>query len=178
MLTRPIALLTAALLFCALSLPAQNQPDQQNQPEAILHSADTPALLPPSVFFRGQTAPLQLRNSGGIRFADRTYTFFALVDSSGYASSLRDKYQAYLLTEVPLDFEGRRLPPGAYGCGFIAPDAFVVMDIGGNDLFSTRTAKDSALHRPNPLQILPGDKPSHYRLYSGRTYVTFSRSSK
>ena len=172
------ALLTAALLFCAISLPAQNQPGQQNQPEAILHSADTSALLPPSVFFRGQTAPLQLRNSGGIRFADHTYTFFALVDSSGYASSLRDKYQAYLLTEVPLDFEGHHLPPGAYGCGFPTPDSFVVMDIGGNDLFSAHASSDPALRRPNPLQVQHADDATHYRLYSGRTYVTFSRASK
>lgn len=145
--------------------------------ETVLHPADLSVRLPATVFFHGQTAPIQLRNSGGIRFPDGTYALFALVDSSGYSSSIREKYQAYLLTEVPLDIDGHHLAPGAYGCGFINPNSFVIMDIGGHDLFTAHASRDASLHRPTPLQVQAGDAPSHYRLYSGRTFVPFARAS-
>ena len=98
----------------------------------------------------------------------------ALVDSSGYSSQVQEKYQAYLITETALSIDGHRLEPGAYGVGFIAGDNFIVMDIGGHDLFTARTAKDATLHRPAPLQVLaaPGAN-DQYRLYAGRTFVTF-----
>ncbi len=157
--------------------PAATTKPVASKPEGLLHPADTASLLPASVYFRGQTAPVQTRNSGGVRFADDGIVLFALVDSSGYSSSIREKYQAYLLTEVPLDIDGHHLAAGAYGCGFIAPDAFVVMDIGGHDLFTAHTTKDSGLRRPTPLQVRAVDTASQYRVYSGRTYVTFSRTS-
>ena len=184
-LRRSSVLIALALLLCSASgnLRAQTaatsaQSAEAPKPEAVLKPADTTSLLPPSVFFRGQTAPLQIRNSGGVRFADGTYTLMALVDSAGYSSSIREKYQAYILTEVPLDIDGHRLPPGAYGCGFITPDSFVVMDMGAHDLFTAHTKIDAGLRRPTPLQVVAGDLPQHYRLYSGRVFVLFSRASQ
>lgn len=172
---------TVALLICfttALSAQTASAPTaSDHKPEAILRSADATPLLPATVFFRGQTAPLQARNSGGVRFADGNFVLFALVDASGYSSSIREKYQAYLLTEVSLDFDGHRLPPGAYGFGFLADDSFVVMDIGAHDLFTAHSSKDATLHRPTPLQVLSGDTPAHYRLFNGRTFISFSRAS-
>ncbi len=70
-----------------------------------------------------------------------------------------------------------RLEPGAYGCGFIAGNAFVVMDIGGHDLFSIRSSKDADLRRPTPLQVLPSPGGSGYRLYVGRDFVNFAQSA-
>lgn len=96
----------------------------------------------------------------------------ALVDTSGYSSQVQQKYQAYLITEEPIDIGGHRLAPGAYGCGFIAGDTFVVMDIGGHDLFSAKSVHDADLHRPTPLQILAAPQGNHtYRLYAGRNFV-------
>lgn len=179
-------LATVVLLTCfpnalsaqsAASAPSPPPATSDQKSEAILRSADATPLLPATVFFRGQTAPLQTRNSGGVRFADGSFVLFALVDASGYSSSIREKYQAYLLSEVPLDVDGHRLPPGAYGFGFLANDSFVVMDIGGHDLFTAKASKDATLHRPTPLQVLPGETPTHYKLFSGRTFIPFSRAS-
>lgn len=144
--------------------------------ETVLHPADLEKIVPASVFFRGQTAPTQLRNSGGVRFADGAILFAANVDTSGYSSGVQEKYQAYLATEVPLLFGGHRLAPGAYGVGFIAGGKFVAMDLGGNDLLTAPTERDAALRRPTPLQVAaaPG---GGYRLYSGRTFVAFSRTA-
>lgn len=143
----------------------------------ILAAAEAGKILPPSVYFRGQSAPIQARNSGGVRFSKEAIMFATLVDTSGYSTQVQEKYQAYLITETPLSIDGHRLPPGAYGVGFIANDTFIVMDIGGHDLFTAHSTKDTTLRRPTPLQILPApNDPDHYRLYEGRTFVNFSQA--
>jgi hypothetical protein len=126
------------------------------------------------VFFRGQSAPVQTRNSGGVRFEDKSLMLVSLVDNSGYSSQIQEKYQAYLITESSLDIDGHRLAPGAYGCGFLNDRGFVVMDIGGHDLFTAHATHDGDLHRPTPLQVMAApNEPGKYRLYAGRNFVTF-----
>ena len=94
-----------------------------------------------------------------------------LVDNSGYSSGIQQRYQAYFITEVPLDFHGKILKPGAYGVGMVN-DEFIVMDIAAHDLLTAPITSDPVLRRPTPLQLNPdGD---HYRLYLGRNYVLFA----
>ncbi len=144
--------------------------------EAVLKAADVGGkLLPDKVFFRGQSAPAQARNSGGVRYADGFYVLVTLVDNSGYSSGIREKYQAYFITEVTLEIGGQTLKPGAYGIGFLDADKLVVMDIGANDLFTTGSKKDTELKHPVPLQVVAGDGGA-YRLYKGRDFVEFHRS--
>ena len=144
--------------------------------DTVLKAADIkPKLFPESVFFRGQTAPTQMRNTGGIHFADDFYVLAGLVDNSGYSTSIRQKYQAYLITEVTLQFAGQTLKPGAYGVGFIEGGKFVALDLAANDLFQVASQKDAEMKRPVPLQIT-GAENGKYRLYAGRDYVEFSRA--
>jgi hypothetical protein len=134
-------------------------------------------LLPATVFFQGKTAQVQGRNSGGIRFEDKSLMLVSLVDTSGYSSQVQEKYQAYLITESSLDIDGHRLVPGIYGCGFLN-NGFVVMDIGGHDLFIAQATRDSDLRRPVPLQIMAAPNDSgRYRLYLGRNFVRFGIGS-
>ncbi|GGG92137.1 hypothetical protein [Silvibacterium dinghuense] len=167
-------------LACALTLaPLPSLAQAAPASTAILHPADLGKLLPDAVFFRGQTATTQARNSGGIKFADGLYLVTALVDNSGYSTGIQEKYQAYLLTEVPLDFHGQKLIPGSYGIGIIKPNGspqFVVQDIGAHDLFTVDAATDAKLHRPTPLQVVAGEKAGSYRLYFGRNYIEFTRA--
>lgn len=131
-------------------------------------------LLPATVYYSGQTASIQIRNSGGVRFPDGHYVLAALVDTSGYSSNIAAKYQGYLITEAPLVIASKRIPAGAYGIGFVAGDSFVVTDLGGNDVLKIHAERDSQMQRPRPLQILAeGDRG--FRLYSGRSYVRFGR---
>ena len=87
-MTRPnlwLAAILAVLLPATLSDTLSVRADDSAGKEVILKAADiTPKLLPETVFFRGQTAPVQLRNSAGVRFSDALYTLAAIVDSSGY----------------------------------------------------------------------------------------------
>ena len=145
----------------------------QSASSTILHAAEAAKVLPDAVFFRGQSATVQTRNSAGIHFANDMFVLAALVDNSGYSSGVQQKYQAYFITEVPLDFSGQTLKPGAYGIG-IVKDHFIVMDIAAHDLFTTPVTHDAELKRPTPLQLnADGDR---YRLYFGRDYVSFAQA--
>jgi hypothetical protein len=139
---------------------------------AVLTAVETQKIFPPSVFFKGQTAPSQGRNSGGVRLADKRMVLVSLVDNSGYSSQVQERYQAYLITEATLTIDGHKLPPGAYGCGFLSGDKFVVMDIAGNDLFIAHSSSDSEMRRPTPLQV-KAESTDVYRLYAGRNFVAF-----
>jgi hypothetical protein len=145
----------------------------QTSSTTVLNAADAQKVFPASVFFKGQTAPTQGRNSGGIRLADQKLVLIALVDNSGYSSQDQEKYQAYLLTETSLEIDGHKLSPGAYGCGFTTGDSFVVMDLGGHDLFLAHSKHDTEIRRPTPLQVQAADEVGLYRLYTGRNFVTF-----
>ena len=144
----------------------------------VLNREQAAAILPPSVFYRGQSASIQGRNSGGLKLPDGKLVLFTLVDTSGYSSSVQETYQAYLLNEIPLMIGGQTLQPGAYGFGFIAGDKMVIMDIGGNQILSVATMHDEALKRPTPLQVLPDAPGGAYRLYLGRSYVTVSPAAR
>jgi hypothetical protein len=140
----------------------------------ILTRVDTQKLLPPSVYYKGQSAPTQLRNSGGVKFSDGFYALATLVDTSGYSSDVAAKYQGYFIAEVPLKIGGQDLPAGVYGFGFVTGDKFVVTDVGGHDVLTAGSSSDDAMKRPMPLQVT-SDPAGGYRLYSGRKYVTFNR---
>jgi hypothetical protein len=170
------------LAFYALTaspgmLYAQSTNVRAAESPAVLTRDQAAALLPPSVFFRGQTASIQARNSAGLRVAGDKLVLMALVDTSGYSSALQETYQAYLLTEIPLTIAGQRLQPGAYGFGFIAGNKMVVMDIGGNEVLRVATTRDDALTRPTPLQIL-ANAAAGTRLYIGRNYVPISPAER
>jgi hypothetical protein len=142
--------------------------------DTILKPADAQKLLPASVYYKGQSATTQLRNSGGVKFADGLYVLTTLVDTSGYSSDVAAKYQAYFITETPLKIGGQSLPAGIYGIGFIGGDKMVVTDVGAHDVFTVTSATDAGLKRPLPLQIA-SDPAGGFRIYAGRRYVTFSR---
>jgi len=160
---------TSTLLRGQSALP---RPDK----DTVLKASDIkPKLFPESVFFRGQTAPAQMRNTGGIHFSDDLYMLAGLVDNSGYSTGIRQKYQAYLISEVTLQFGAQNLKPGAYGVGFIEGGKFVVLDLAANEIFQATSQKDTEIKRPVPLQVMAAEA-GKYRLYAGRDFVEFSRA--
>lgn len=145
--------------------------------DVVLKAADiSPKIFPERVFYRGQVAPVQMRNTGGVHFADGFYVLAGLVDNSGYSTGVREKYQGYFLTEVPLEINGQSLKPGAYGIGFVQGSKFVVTDLGSNNLLEISGTRDAEIKRPVPLQVLAAPEEGSYRLYLGRDYVTLKRS--
>jgi hypothetical protein len=172
---RRLAILAVLLVLVGVSVPHAVAADTPSGKEAALKASDiTSKLFPEYVFFRGQVAPVQMRNTGGARFRDDMYVLAGLVDNSGYSTAIRQKYQAYFITEVALEIRGQKLAPGAYGIGFVTGDKFVVMDLGAHDLFQVDSAKDSEMKRPVPLQV--ESSGGKYRLYAGRSFVEFGRA--
>jgi len=137
----------------------------------VLATAEVQRLMPPSVFFQGQTATVQIRNSFGVRFTNGGLVLAGLVDTGGYSSAIRDKYQFYLLADTTVEVGGKKLGPGAYGCGFLA-DGLLVMDLSGHELMRTATTQDKSLTRPRPLQMRAGNGVDEVRLYLGREFVS------
>ena len=125
-------------------------------------------VVPGSFFFAGQSAPVQLRNSVGLKNAAGKLVLAGLVDTSGYSMAIQEKYQGFLITEAKLSFEGATLDPGAYGFGF-KDGKFIVMNVASTDVLSVASQNDEQLKRPVPLK-LEKDGAS-YRLYAGRKYV-------
>ncbi len=169
----PLVLLTFSLRHVR-AVSAGNSPAAQ---DTVLKAADISAkIFPDHVFFRGQVAPAQLRNTGGVHFADDLYVLAGLVDSSGYSTAIKEKYQGYLISEVTLEIGGQALKPGAYGFGFLTGGKFVVMDLGANDVLQGSSQHDADMKRPVPLQVVASPTAGSYRLYAGRDFIEFRRS--
>jgi hypothetical protein len=164
----------AILAGLALGFMVAPAPATAQGGDMVLKPADTQKLFAEKVWYKGQSAPTQLRNSGGVKFSDGSYVLATLVDTSGYSSDVQAKYQAYFITEVPLKIGGQNLPAGIYGVGFIAGDKFVVTDVGAHDLLTVSSSTDEGMKRPMPLQVTT-DPGGGFRLYSGRRFVQFNK---
>lgn len=175
----PTFLLSLLLLLSAFSLqpwPAVEAGGAPAGQDTVLKAADiTPKLFPEQVFFRGKVAPAQLRNTGGVHFADDLYVLAGLVDNSGYSTAIREKYQAYLLSEVTLEIGGQTVKAGAYGFGFVS-GKFILMDLAANNLIEAAGQHDAEMKRPVPLQVVASSTAGSYRLYIGRDFIEFTRA--
>ncbi len=181
MLTRKFSMVLASLILVSIPaaqvLAGSSARQEEAKTEGVLKAADiSPKIFPETVFYAGKVAPAQMRNTGGIHFADGSYVLAGLVDTAGYATGLKEKYQAYFLTEVSIEVNGQPLKPGAYGIGFLADAKFIVSDIGGNSLLEIGGARDGEIKRAMPLQVVAAPEAGAYRLYMGRNYVTIKRA--
>jgi len=136
----------------------------------VLSADELKKATPAEFFFRGQKAPVQLRNAVGFQSADGKMALAALVDASGYSTAIQQKYQGMFITEVKLNIGGSELAPGEYGFGFIADGKFVVMDVANSDVLSAASQMDSELKRPVPLKLV--EDGGGYKLYAGKKWVS------
>jgi hypothetical protein len=160
---------TRLAILCAFTLVMLASAVAQPASKHILSSDEVQKAVPAEYFFRGQKAPVQLRNAVGFQLADGKMMLSALVDVSGYSTGVQEKYQGMLITETKLNVGGSELAPGQYGFGFTADGKFVVMDVSNNDVLSTSWQTDSALHRAVPLKLV--EDGAGYKLYAGKKWV-------
>ena len=155
-----VAALVAVLLSSALAQQALKH---------VLSSDELKKVVPSEYFYRGQKAPVQVRNSGGFQLANGKMTLFALVDASGYSTAIQQKYQGMLVTESKLSTGGSELPPGQYGFGFTAEGKFVVMNVANDDVLSVPFQTEQALQHAVPLKVV--EDGDGYKLYAGKKWV-------
>jgi hypothetical protein len=154
--------LTLVLLVLASAIAQQTS-------KHLLTADELKKAVPEEYFFRGQKAPVQLRNAVGFQLADGKMMLAALVDASGYSTAIQQKYQGMLITEVKLHIDGSDLAPGQYGFGFAADGKFVVMDVANNDVLSATWQNDPDLKRAVPLKLV--EDGDGYKLYAGKKWI-------
>ena len=157
------ALVAAILISLTVAAGAQDPKPK------LLSTPELKQIVPNAYFFRGQSTTVQVRNSSGRRMPSGKVVFAALVDNSGYAQDVAEKYQGLFVSEVKLNLGGKDVVPGAYGFGFTEDGKFILMDVGANDLFTAATSIDEQLLHPVPLKIQEDGKA--FRLYSGRKWI-------
>src|SRR5687767_2826787 len=143
----------------------------QDKP-VVVTGAELTRLVPSSYYFKGQSAPTQMRNTAAAKLGAERFVIVGLVDTSGYSAEIRAKYEGFLITDSPIKINGESLPTGAYGFGFSNDGKLNVMDIAGNDVLSVSSTNDKELRRPRPLMMSRSD--DEIRFYSRRDYVVIT----
>lgn len=143
----------------------------QDKP-SVVTGPDLTRLVPNSFYFKGQSAPTQMRNISAAKLGAERFVIVGLVDTSGYSADVRAKYEGFFITDSPIKVNGESLPTGAYGFGFSNDGKMRVMDIAGNDVFSVSSTNDKDLKRPRPLMMTASGEG--IRFYSRRDYVTIT----
>jgi hypothetical protein len=157
----------ALLVACSTALVVRAQ-----DRSVVLMSAELTRVVPPGFYFQGQSAPTQLRNSAAARFGKTRYVIAGLVDTSGYSSEVRAKYEGFLITDFPVTLNGSELAVGAYGFGFSNDGKLNIMDLAGEQILSVSTTNERGMRRPRPLMM--NKSGNEIRLYSGREYVVIA----
>jgi len=156
----------SAVLFLICFTPAGLKAQES---ATVLAGAELTRVTPPGFYFQGLSAPTQMRNTAAARFGSKRYVIVGLVDTSGYSSDVRAKYEGFFITDSSISINGSELVTGAYGFGFSDDGKMQILDLAGNQLFSVSTTRHSALRRPRPLMMVKA--ADGLRLYSGKDYV-------
>ena len=152
--------LVLMLIGCAIA---------QQVSKHVLSADELKKAVPTEYFYRGQKAPVQLRNAVGFQLADGKMMIAALVDASGYSTAIQQKYQGMLITETKLNIGGSSLAPGQYGFGFAADGKFNVMDVANSDVLSAPYQTEQALQHAVPLKLV--EDGQGYKLYAGKKSI-------
>jgi hypothetical protein len=159
------ALILSVVLLSTVSIIAQEK-------ATILAGADLNRVVPTGFYFEGQSAPTQMRNAAAARFGTNRHVIAGLVDTSGYSSDIRAKYEGFLITDSSVRIGGKELETGAYGFGFTDDGRLNVFDVSGKQVLSIAATNDKDLRRPRPLMMT--NAAGGVRLYSRRSYVVVS----
>ena len=139
------------------------------QDALLLDGSALTRVMPTSFYFEGLSGPTQMRNATAVRFGEKRHVIVALVDTAGYSSEVRAKYEGFFITDSRVAFGDKELAAGAYGFGVTKESKFNIFDVGGNLVLSVDGAKDSATRTPRPLALLKEN--GGVRFYRGRSFV-------
>lgn len=134
----------------------------------VLNGEELKKAVPTTYFYAGQSAPVQMRNSVGVKNSGGKLVLAGLVDTSGYSTAIAEKYQGFFITEAKISVGGSALEVGAYGFGF-KDGKFNVMNIAAGDVLSVDSKTDDKLVHAVPMKLTKDG--SDYRLYKGKQYV-------
>ncbi len=164
-----MTMMRTSLIACALALVLLPYLNLAAGQPVILTGEELNKVVPAGFYYEGLAAPTQMRNAVAVRFGDKRHVIAALVDTSGYATSIREKYEGFFITDLKISVGRAEVAPGAYGFGFTADNKMNIFDVGGNQLHTIVAVRDSELKAPRMIQLIRAGE--QIRLYRGRNYV-------
>lgn len=165
MQTSPRMWVWAAACLALVLLPIALEAQQG----VVLTKDELSRVVPAGFYFDGKTAATQMDNTTAVRFGEKRHLIAAMVDTSGYATAVREKVEGFLIADLPVRIGGKDLGVGVYAFGFTKAGMLNVFDLAEAPLFSVKATRDNALKAPRPLTMVKGT--DGIRLYSARDYV-------
>ena len=102
------------------------------QDALLLDGSALTRVMPTSFYFEGLSGPTQMRNATAVRFGEKRHVIVALVDTAGYSSEVRAKYEGFVITDSKVSVGDKEVGAGAYGFGVTKDSKFNLFDVGGN----------------------------------------------
>jgi len=154
----------ATLLFVLGALAAlPNNARAQGSFEAVTGKAFDSA-MPKDFYLEGNAIPTEKRNAAMVKTPGGARAIFALLDTTGYSSQIKQKYIGMLITEGEVSVCGTSVGIGSYGFGLDKPAAnssddatFHLYNQAGSEVASCAAPMDSAMKMAKPLQVKVAD---------------------
>jgi methionine-rich copper-binding protein CopC len=116
--------------------------------------------VPADFYLEANRIPVEKRNAAVLSNAAGKQVIVGLLDTTGYSSQIKEKYQGMLITETKFTVCGSALGVGSYGFGLERPAAtsnadatFRVYDQAGEKLAECSAKKDDSIKQPRPLAV-------------------------
>lgn len=130
--------------------------------------------MPKDVYLEGNAIPTEKRNAALLKTPAGARVVFALIDTAGYSSQIKQKYHGMIIAEGKVSICGVPLDVGSYGFGLDKPSAtsqqdakFYIYNQAGGKVGECAAKKDNAINQPRPLSVVvKKGEPTH--LYLGR----------
>lgn len=149
----------------------------QNKFEVVAGKAFDSA-MPKDFYLEGNAIPTEKRNAVLVKTPAGARALFALIDTTGYSSSITTKYVGMIITEGDLTVCGHKIGVGSYGFGWVlpqtgvdAPGKFSMYNQAGAAVGDCTAERQGDLKQPRPLQVIVA-KDGSARLYHGKHYVS------
>ena len=97
------------VLILTLTLVSAVAAHGQKKGVTVLTDAEAARIVPSGFYFEGQSAPTQMRNAAAARIGEKQHVIAGIVDTSGYSSEIRAKYEGFLITDAPIEIGGQKL---------------------------------------------------------------------
>src|SRR5208337_2010840 len=133
--------------------------------------------IPNDFYLEGNHIPVEKRNAVLLKTPAGARLVFALIDTAGYSSQIKQKYIGMAITEGKVSVCNSPLSVGSYGFGLVKPAAtssgdakFFLYNQAGQKVGECGAKKDSAVKQPKPLNIV-SSKEAGARLYLTRYFL-------
>jgi hypothetical protein len=147
-----------ALIAAALAGWPQNA-NAQGSFETITGKAFDSA-VPKDFYLEGNAIPTEKRNAALVKTPKGARILFALIDTAGYSSQIKQKYIGMLINEGHLSLCGAAIEVGSYGFGLERPSStsdvdakFHLYNQAGSEIVSCAAPKDATIKIPRPLVV-------------------------